>query len=46
MKERLMTRKPVKPFLSLIRMQLNVNYGISALKYRFTREKKNAGNLC
>jgi len=40
MKERLMTRKPVKPFLSLIRMQLNVNYGISALKYRFTREKK------
>jgi len=30
----------MKPFLSFIKMQLNVNYGISALKYRFTREKK------
>lgn len=30
----------MKPFASFIKMQLNVNYGISALKYRFTREKK------
>ncbi len=30
----------MKPFLSFVKMQLNVNYGISALKYRFTREKK------
>ncbi|MEN6314235.1 MAG: hypothetical protein ABFD25_08325 [Clostridiaceae bacterium] len=30
----------MKPFTSFLRMQLNVNYGISALKYRFTREKK------
>lgn len=30
----------MKPFISFIKMQLNVNYGISALKYRFTREKK------
>lgn len=30
----------MKPFTSFIRMQLNVNYGISALKYRFIREKK------
>ena len=30
----------MKPFAAFIRMQLNVNYGISALKYRFTREKK------
>ncbi len=30
----------MRPFTSFIRMQLNVNYGISALKYRFTREKK------
>ncbi|NLK87050.1 MAG: hypothetical protein GX279_06115 [Clostridiaceae bacterium] len=30
----------MKPFLSFIKMQLNVNYGISALKYRFTREKE------
>ena len=30
----------MKPFTSFIKMQLNVNYGISALKYRFTREKK------
>jgi ABC-2 type transport system permease protein len=30
----------MKPFLSFIKMQLNVNYSISALKYRFTREKK------
>lgn len=30
----------MKPFTSFVRMQLNVNYGISALKYRFTREKK------
>lgn len=30
----------MKPFTAFVRMQLNVNYGISALKYRFTREKK------
>lgn len=30
----------MKPFMSFVKMQLNVNYGISALKYRFTREKK------
>lgn len=30
----------MKPFAAFIKMQLNVNYGISALKYRFTREKK------
>jgi ABC-2 type transport system permease protein len=30
----------MKPFLSFLKMQLNVNYGVSALKYRFTREKK------
>ena len=30
----------MKPFASFVKMQLNVNYGISALKYRFTREKK------
>ncbi len=30
----------MKPFTALIKMQLNVNYGVSALKYRFTREKK------
>ncbi|MGE5614092.1 MAG: putative ABC transporter permease subunit [Bacillota bacterium] len=30
----------MKPFVALVKMQLNVNYGISALKYRFTREKK------
>jgi len=29
----------MKPFTSFIKTQLNVNYGISALKYRFTREK-------
>lgn len=27
-------------FLSLLKTTLNVNYGISALKYRFTKEKK------
>ena len=30
----------MKPFAAFVKMQLNVNYGISALKYRFTREKK------
>jgi ABC-2 type transport system permease protein len=30
----------MKTFKSFIKMQLNVNYGISALKYRFAREKK------
>ena len=30
----------MKPFTSYIKTQLNVNYGISALKYRFTREKR------
>ncbi len=30
----------MKPFTAFIKMQLNVNYGFSALKYRFTREKK------
>lgn len=30
----------MKPFAAYIKTQLNVNYGISALKYRFTREKK------
>lgn len=30
----------MKPFLSFVKMQLNVNYSVSALKYRFTREKK------
>lgn len=30
----------MKPFAAFLKMQLNVNYGISALKYRFTREKK------
>lgn len=30
----------MKPFTAFVKMQLNVNYGISALKYRFTREKK------
>jgi ABC-2 type transport system permease protein len=30
----------MKPFTAYLKMQLNVNYGISALKYRFTREKK------
>jgi len=30
----------MKPFAAFIKMQLNVNYGISALKYRFTRDKK------
>lgn len=30
----------MKPFLSFLKLQLNVNYGLSALKYRFTREKK------
>jgi ABC-2 type transport system permease protein len=30
----------MKPFLSFLKMQMNVNYGLSALKYRFTREKK------
>lgn len=30
----------MKPFAAFIKMQLNVNYGVSALKYRFTREKK------
>ncbi|HEX2946382.1 MAG TPA: hypothetical protein VHT96_10550 [Clostridia bacterium] len=30
----------MKPFNAYLKMQLNVNYGISALKYRFTREKK------
>jgi len=40
MKDKTMKCRPMKPFTSLIRMQLNVNYSISALKYRFTREKK------
>lgn len=30
----------MKPFTAFLKMQLNVNYGLSALKYRFTREKK------
>lgn len=30
----------MKPFAAFVKMQLNVNYGVSALKYRFTREKK------
>lgn len=30
----------MKPFNAFLKMQLNVNYGLSALKYRFTREKK------
>ena len=30
----------MKPFNAFLKMQLNVNYGFSALKYRFTREKK------
>jgi ABC-2 type transport system permease protein len=30
----------MKPFAAYLKMQLNVNYGVSALKYRFTREKK------
>jgi ABC-2 type transport system permease protein len=30
----------MKPFTAYLKMQLNVNYGVSALKYRFTREKK------
>ncbi|MGI6669007.1 MAG: putative ABC transporter permease subunit [Acetivibrionales bacterium] len=29
----------MKPFTAFVKMQLNVNYGISALKYRFMREK-------
>ncbi len=32
--------KQMKPFLAFVKMQMNINYGISALKYRFTREKK------
>jgi|GEM_PF-6090840 len=35
-----MKNKVAKPFFSFIKMQLNINYSISALKYRFTREKK------
>ncbi|HQD30157.1 MAG TPA: hypothetical protein PLY59_01010 [Clostridiales bacterium] len=35
-----MKNKVTKPFFSFIKMQLNINYSISALKYRFTREKK------
>jgi ABC-2 type transport system permease protein len=30
----------MKRFFMLFRTQLNINFGISALKYRFTREKK------
>lgn len=30
----------MKPFAAFLKMQLNVNYSVSALKYRFTREKK------
>lgn len=30
----------MKTFTAFVKMQLNVNYGLSALKYRFTREKK------
>jgi len=30
----------MKVLLSLIKINLNVNFGISALKYRFTKEKK------
>ena len=30
----------MKTFKSFIKMQLNVNYGISALKYRFARKRK------
>ncbi len=30
----------MKPFTAFIKMQLNVNYGVSALKYRLFREKK------
>lgn len=30
----------MKPFTAFIKMQLNVNYGLSALKYRLFREKK------
>jgi len=30
----------MKTFLTLVKTQLNLNFGISALKYRFTKEKK------
>lgn len=30
----------MKPFAAFIKMQLNVNFGVSALKYRLFREKK------
>jgi len=30
----------MKTFWTLVKTNLNVNFGISALKYRFTREKK------
>jgi len=30
----------MKKFLTLLKINLNLNFGISALKYRFTREKK------
>nr|PZN12036.1 MAG: hypothetical protein DIU64_00970 [Caldicoprobacter oshimai] len=29
----------MKPFISLPKTSLNVNFGISALRYRFTKEK-------
>lgn len=30
----------MRKFLTLLKIQLNLNFGISALKYRFTKEKK------
>jgi ABC-2 type transport system permease protein len=33
----------MKGFITLLKMQLNVNFGISALKYRFRKEKKKIG---
>lgn len=30
----------MKTFLNLLKLNLNVNFGISAMKYRFTKEKK------
>ena len=30
----------MKQFINLLKISLNVNFGISALRYRFTREKK------
>ena len=35
----------MKTFLTLVKTGLNVNFGISALKYQFTVEKESDGNL-